>query len=313
MNFSQLKEEAYRMSGNVSYLNPATDVSYGGVPYLNWVVNEAIRQLSGWVDPQTSTVYRFPFLKSSLLFKSVSYTDELTEDSSDNTISFVGTDVVGGANDQYNDWIVECNGETFLIYDYDNATQVAIIAGEWSTVPVIGDTFKLYKRFSFIAPSTFDWVAEHILIPDNIDTVVANGNFSEVLTIKDITNKTDLSKANQADGFTSSITDSGTPSVWYRFGNKLVFDKAPDSEIWYEMEFYRYPSELVNDTDVPELPVDYHYGIILWIRHWIYMRLQDFSAAYAAKRDLIDFMRSKMTMADASRERNDSFGKLKLS
>lgn len=309
MTFAQLREEAYRMVGTLTYLNPATDVSYGGQPYLNWVINEAIRQLSGWVDPETSVVHRFPFLKGTLLFKSSYYEGTLTSDGTDTTIVF-STEVTGTDDNQYKDWIVECNGENYLIYEHDGATRTATIAGTWETIPAIGDTFKLYKRFSFLAPSSFAWVNEHILIPNNTNTILADGNLAEVLKIKDITNKSELIQANQAESFISSITDSGIPSNWYRFGNKVVFNVAPDEEIWYEMEFYRAPSALVNDNDVPELPESYHYGIILWVRQWGYSRMQDFKAAYSAKKDLIDFMRSKVTMLDASKERNDNNGKL---
>ena len=54
MTFAQLREEAYRMVGTLTYLNPA--MYHMGQTHLNWVINEAIRQLSGWVDPETSVV-----------------------------------------------------------------------------------------------------------------------------------------------------------------------------------------------------------------------------------------------------------------
>ena len=100
---------------------------------------------------------------------------------------------------------------------------------------------------------------EHILIPNNTNTILADGNLAEVLKIKDITNKSEVDSGKSVILYL--LLRSGIPSNWYRFGNKVVFNVAPDEEIWYEMEFYRAPSALVNDNDVPELPESY--GIIL--------------------------------------------------
>jgi hypothetical protein len=62
-------------------------------------------------------------------------------------------------------------------------------------------------------------------------------------------------------------TDTGTPSLWYISGYNSNSDimiklfKVPDCSRTYRAIFYEEPLELLNDSDVPRIPDQFHQGL----------------------------------------------------
>jgi hypothetical protein len=51
-----------------------------------------------------------------------------------------------------------------------------------------------------------------------------------------------------------SSNSRGMPSVWTEFGDEIIFDKPCAKAYTFKQRYYRHPAELVNATDVPEVP-----------------------------------------------------------
>jgi hypothetical protein len=244
-----------------------------------------------------------------MYFQSLAYDTDLDADSTDES-HVVLTAAQGANNDQYNGWVFEWNGEAKLIIDYTGATKTAQLHEELSDVPASGDGFKLYKNFWLLCPSGHAWAAEHITKPSTSDTTRAEGNFVEILKVVDLTNSRELKKAAAAFYPILNLLSPGDPSNWYRSGNKLVVDTPLDETITFLMEYYREPTDVVTDENEMEIPTMFHYAIALWGIWWGFNDQQDFQAAYAAKKNFDDFMRSVKSEYEVELERGESYGSL---
>ena len=310
-----LMDEIWQHIGEPNDLDPDTDVSYGGSPLLMWVCNEAQRRVASWKDPATNRQIRIRSLISDMYFTSKYYDDELDDDATTSTIILPSTDVLGGAatyDDCYNGWMVQVNNENRLIIDYDGATYTATVHTAWSTAPADGDDYLLCKNFYYLMPSTHLWSSEHISKPATTSKTLATGNLLEVLKIIDITNEMALQKARGAYFPTTGLTSPGDPALWWRVGNKILFDVPQDSSLSFYMEYYRNPLDMAGNDSESELPDQYQYAIILWGMWWGYNRQQDMSSAWAKKQDFVEFMRSTKSEYEVEMERAEAYGSLQL-
>lgn len=307
MTLAEIRNEIWQNSGKLSYLDPSTDTSYNGGPYLNYVVNLAQKQVSMYKSI-TGRLLRFPNLMGELFFKEEPKSGTLGTGSTTTTLVLSGfsTD-----DDRYNGWNITIEGSTYLIMDYTGATQVAEIQEALSTAPSAGTAFTLQKSFNLLLPSTHAWVSEHIQLPVESDRWRSDGNFLEIVKVSDVQNGLELTRAQRGLNFITMRTSTGTPSQWYRFGNKLYFDVAPDDSRWYQMEYYRLPTTLSNDTDAPEIPEQFHYALVLWGTEWAYRQSGESNEKYSTKRDYIDFMERTMLNEDIKGERSNERGTLR--
>jgi len=69
---------------------------------------------------------------------------------------------------------------------------------------------------------------------------------------------------------------------------------------------------LVNASDEPEIPDQYHYGLVLWTIEWGYRRNGESGDKYSTKRDFIDFMRSVKGTDDMIPMRTETGGRLRM-
>ena len=309
MTLDFLRDEIHQQIGEPSDIDPDTDVSYDGSPLLDFVVNEGLRQISTWKDPSSDRAIRLPDFIGDMLFQSYYVTGDIDA----NTLTDTTVILPAGSstdNDAYNGWVVTVGGQTQYIVDYVGATLTATLADDWTTKPLIDDEYELSKNFSRILASTDDLIDYHIATPTSGD--YRQGNFLIPLKISDIANNRDLQKAKDTEAFTGIITQTGTPSQWSWFGNKINFNFAPDEALWYRMEYYRLPRTLSADDDEPDIPEFLQYGIVLWGRQWGYNRQQASPEAYSAKRDSEDFMRQRLNLYSMEYLREDDYGTIRM-
>lgn len=312
MTLELLRNEIWRHTGEQSDINPVTDTQYNSGPLLTWVVNEAQRQIASWKNPKNDRIFRIRSLINELYFKSFYLTNTLDQDSSSLTIVLPSTDV-GGQNDRYNGWIVRVNGESRLIVDYDGATYTGTVNEAWTTSPITGDTYELYKRFSLMLPSTHTWVGDHIQLPAESDRHLADGNLTEPLKIIDLARQDELDKAKNSEAFEDEMfSASDDAGKWYRKGNRLYFQHPVNEERWYKMEYYRMPTDLSAATDEPEIPSFLHYGIVLWGIIWGFSRQQESASKWSAQQDFNNFMESRISTFDVEFERSEDYGELQM-
>jgi hypothetical protein len=313
MTHAEIRQEIWTQLGQPTDLDPTTDVSLNGGPYLDFVVNEAQRQIAFWKDPVTRTVYRYPQLYSEMFFQTVVLTGTLEDQTAASSNTVVLTSPLVGDDDRYNGWVLTVGGETKLVVDFVGASLLATVHSAWNTQPTDGTAFTLSKRFVMLGVGTEPWISEHVTLPSTATNMRTEGNLMEILKVEDLNNLTELPYMTRVDSGISQILTTGTPTQWRRQGNRIVFDVASDTATWYRMEYYRLPTPTVEDADLPELPEYLHYPMVLWGKWWGWTRAQDDAKAYATKRDLTDMMRGLTTLQEVKTDRRSLSGTLRRS
>lgn len=307
---SLLRSEIWQHLGEPSDLDPDTDTQYEGGPLLDLVANEAQVEIASWRDPVTQRRARMPNLDSELYFQSVLVSGTLEDDApADNQITLPAGDV-GDQADRYNGWVIEdtTTNEKRLVVDYAGYT--ATVHEDWDTNPSSGDSYKLYKRFSLLTDSDDTWQSDHIVVPSPSNRYRQTGNLIGVLEVEDVEEKKVLSRAPREASYLSKLTDSGDPGEFMKKGNRLIFDYNIDEEKWFKMVYSRMPTAMSNDDDYPEIPEQFHYGIVLWGVWWGRRRDGESARAYSAKRDLTDFMRQRIYTEERENDYRTSYGSL---
>jgi len=177
----------------------------------------------------------------------------------------------------------------------------------------MGGVFKLMTRAYLLVDSTHPWAAENIILPAVSDRWRSEGNFVEILKIEDIVNQQELVRAPRVESYLTNMTSTGNPAAYFRRGNRLYFDRAPDSKLWLRMEYYRTPTNMTLATNSPEISEQFHYAICLWGQWWGYRRSGDNAAAYSVKMDLKDYMGRVIVHDDIKDDRRNDAGTLRRS
>jgi hypothetical protein len=318
MDLDLIRDEIWRALGEPTDLDPDTDTTYNNGPLLTFVTNEAQRHVANWKDPVSGRHIRIRNLFATLYYSSTTVTDSIA--SSNNTtfpytVTFTGSNV-GSNDDQYNGWILEMtsgdeDGKLQIITDYVGSSLTATIHEVYGTGVAAADTCKLYKRFEYLLPSTDNWVAEHIQLPAESNNYRSEGNLIEVLKITDIAESRVLERALRTDNFPNFNLSHGDPNKWYRYGNRIFYDINVDEQKFFEVEYYRNPTEMSDATDEPELPEQFHYAIVLWGIWWGFKRSLETNMAYSAKKDFEDEMRRLKSQYDVQDERENNSIKLR--
>lgn len=264
----------------------------GSVRILKWI-NRGYKRILMWRFPN-GKIIRFRTAERKLYFPSVVITG---------TVAAAGTNSVtldasaAAVADRYNGWTVEVGGIKKKIMDY-SAARIATINSAWSTTPSAGDAYSLYKNFSLYVNSTAANAAEHIVL----DPV---GSLLSVIRITDMETGAVLQRADRTANFENALVSSGIPSVFQDREDGLFFDVAINEARYYELRYAGFPAELVNLTDEPLIPPQFHEAILLWALWWGLRRYQEWGGAYSTKKDLEDIMASAVSQFDLSNDRED--------
>jgi hypothetical protein len=307
MTLEEIMDDVWRAAGEPPDLNPDTDIRYGGSPLLMWVANQAQNTIASWKDRDTGGKPKILEICGELFFQSTLISGTLDEDATDeDTIVLPSTDV-GAGDDQYNGWIYSDGTEYMLITDYVGSTNTITLHDELSTTPSSGDSYYLYKRFFLILPSTDTWASEHITRPSAGTLFHGEGQLIVPTKIEDMESKRTLEKARREDGFLNTQTSTGDPTLWYLFGNRVVFNYAPEEVKWFRMEYKRLPTPMTSTSDVPEIPEMFHYGIVLWSLEWVFRHFGETGDKYSTKLDFNDFMRSTVSTMELMEDDDESY------
>ena len=309
MTLSEIRTELWNNLGKTTELDPSLDTSYNSGPYLTYVANIAQRSVASY-KLSRGRILRFNTLKGDMYFKNTVIEGTLDAAGTTTTIIFPSGDV-GTGDDRYNGWLLEIGGKYRIIVDYVTSTRTGTLHEALTTAPASGDDYNLYKKFSYLLPSGHAWVSEHIQLPATTDRFLNDGNFLEILKIEDLDQNTKLKKAQRGRSFVTLNTSTGDPQRWYRYGNKLIFDFAPEDEKWFRMEYYRMPIDMSADTDEPELPEEFHYALVLWGTEWGYRREGESNEKYSTKLDFKEFMEQTILELDIADEREFSYGSIR--
>ncbi len=86
------------------------------------------------------------------------------------------------------------------------------------------------------------------------------------------------------NGWDGSQYGTGTPVYFHKYANKLRLFPIPDIDGTNNIKIYyrKRPVALVNDTDIPEVPEEYHNAIVSYILEQAYFMDEDYEASQLA-------------------------------
>jgi hypothetical protein len=139
---------------------------------------------------------------------------------------------------------------------------------------------------TFINGEIVDAYSREFQFPDTM----LSKKIIDVLQVVDSTGSV-LTETDQDTNLTvAASSELGIPTSWRKIRQGIRFDIYPQDDLEYFIRYARGPIDLVNPTDIPELPVQMHSGLVLYGQWWGLRRAQESTDAYSVKRDLVDFM-----------------------
>jgi len=271
MTVGEIIEAVHEDLGNPTDVDPynggnVLDTSSRGYAYYLSLVNRGIAAVASWKDPKTGRLFRYKNSQKTFFVKNEVINGTLTSPSTETT--FITTEI---GNETYVGRTVRINNETRVCVQYDEVTREAVVNRPFSSVPQLGDAYEI------LCP----WVS-----------LPADRTIVEVLKVSRADSGVELDLGRRGDLFLSTRNIVGEPSRWTRSGNRVVFDASPSSEIWWMLECYVLPDRVVGPLDVPDLPEQFHEGIIIWMESRGFRRMQEMNSKYSMGRDFDEFMRT---------------------
>jgi hypothetical protein len=301
MNAQEIMSKVFELVGEPEdlrpYATPGDPLTFdinltGAVRLLSWV-NQAVVRIANWSFPDGAILRARSLLKKMYFQNKAALTGTALSATAD-SLTWIGLTPLNTVN-QFNGWLITTTGgigegqtrEIIACVGANAANCVMTVHKTWDVTPDATTTFKLYKRmFKLLPVVVVGSVSDYHIYLDPIS------NISDVLKITDIEGSTDLSIVDYNDVLTGTRISNSPPSSFARLGDEIWFDSAYDTARSYELTYYKHPTLLALATDVPELPVPFHEAIVEWAVHTLLMRSQDFTGAYATKRDLQDLMQT---------------------
>jgi hypothetical protein len=314
MNVEEMIIEVYENLGEPSDLSPYSDsptdetfsiTEDGSVRILKWL-NRAFKRIVAW-KTKAGHRPRFPSMEDTVIFKSVVYDGTSLGGDSTYLILPASDDdgnTIGNTDDQYNEWIVEIDGgtgsgQTRLIVDYAGSGRQATVHPVFNTVPDITSTFKLYKRWFKFMTAGVTGANENIALSPKTQML-------SPLMLKDVENEIEIKRDDRVSSQAGALTEPGDPTVYILFGNRIWFNRAPDEEMYFILEYLKIPADLALSTDVPDIPEAFHEAIVDWATRYGLKRNQEYQSAYSLKRDVEDAMTMIIDSYEMSTERLDA-------
>lgn len=318
MTLQEMIQEVWEALGEPTDLNPysagSVDLSTAGAVRLRTALNLGQRAVAHWKDPQNGKRLRFRQLWGDGYFQNTVLSLTPAAQVGAGTTEYLDVTVSTASTDRFNGWVLDVDSEQSHIVktQYVNPTTLRLYPAtslDNASTNYEASTAYMRKNFSFLFPagSTHAWTGDHIVLPSG-DANLHQGDALEVVKVYDMTNEVELPEATRGERFILSSDEIGDPGMWYKYGHRLYFDKAPEEKDWYRYEYYRDPQEMTALTDSPEIPETYHWGIVLWAIEWGYRRSGESGEKYSNKRDFQDFMRSVSSIWDVRFEQTQMGG-----
>lgn len=311
MDLSLIRSQIWQHIGEPPDLDPSTDTQHESGPLLTWVANQAQRAVAMWKDPDKGTMLRIRELISDMFWQAQIVDSTLDTAGTTTTVIFPSGDV-GEQDDRYNGWIVEVAGVQRMVVDYVGASRTATVHEAFATAPAGTEAYELYKNYMQLTDGNDPWFSDHIAVPAASTRYRTQGNLLEPLRIRKISSTTKMTKAGPKTDYTMDIWTKGDPESWHTRGNKIYFDRQMDEEDWYQMWYYRTPTDMSADADLPEIPDVWHWAMVLWGIWWGYSRDGESAQSYSKKQDFEREMRRLKGQWDVSNELEHDYGSLQL-
>lgn len=304
MTVGHLVEELWQLLGAPSNLDPmfedspeVVDVTSPNTQRLIRVLDWAQNQIVSWKDgkfTQRMIIWSGAFHRRYLQL----YWYDLIcgESSSLGTLTFSEADRLEHVDSDGNP--IDFTGMWAVYGD-----EVQEIVADTGTNLILGNNFSTSPALQGIEifPASYE-------VPDNvriksIQKVWVQGTGAE------------LEQAPREERFMIVNPDIGAPSQFFVQAKKLFLDKVPKDPdypngIYLRIEVEQAPLSLTTmDLDEePEIPPQFHWGMILWAAGWGHGLMQEETRMAAYRTEFRDFMRETINEADMSQFMSDGYG-----
>ena len=296
MTLTELRDEVYGVLGS-DLFDPTDTATDGGRDTLDRFLNGGYRRVSTYRFPDGHQV-RFRALVKVGYFQTFLYTSTAGFASATASTAVLDTNA-GADDDRYNGFILEptsgdADNERRVIVDYTGGSKTATIHKDWDTTPAAADTYKLYKRFNRLLPSSNDWQSDHVSLDP------ATEIFS-ILRLTDLEEKKRIGRIPSEDNFPTRMDQDTPPAAWWESGDRIEFDTPYSTQRWYMLEYVGYPEALTGDgTQVLAIPEPWHEAVMYAAIWRGQIRLEETDMARDALGNFKDTMISLRTEEEAS-------------
>jgi hypothetical protein len=298
--------EVHRLVGNVDYLNPydttgAIDESSEGYNRLVTWLNLGLRRFCN-AKVRDGRILRFRALEEEMPFTAEPITGQVMDISGkDVTVMYLPQ----GDEDAYYYWVAYDGSSAGLVGQSsasvdvggDYETTLTIYSQDY-TPPSVGEDITLYPMFfPFVRrPVSGNPSPSRILVPSTTHVV-------NTLSLKRLYDIDKVYKGSRDRFEEEYMLTPGEPDVYWDEGSGVMFNCPVEEATDYKVRYIREPKRLVNQDDEPEIPEVWHELIMKYAVWYGYHQLQDFTGAYAHKRDWQEMV--DKTVLDQEREHFD--------
>lgn len=265
------------------------DITLPGAQRILRALNQAMVRISNW-KYRDGRLLRFRSLYDSFLWKYPGSVAKTVTSATAGTVTIPGFAV--DADDSLNGWVIEVaaglgQGQKRIVIDTVVSAGDLVLSVDYDFDTTLDATSEvaLYKNFvQFVDPAgTATYLDYHVKIHPNV-------SMADVLRIRNLKDQADLGRAYLGESYTAGMMNTGTPTEFALYGNKIVFDSALDSAQSYELLYYRNPVALSQAAQVPEISAPFHEAATLYAIHKLQLRSQDYEGQYVMKKNLVDLM-----------------------
>jgi len=188
----------------------------------------------------------------------------------------------------------EESGATGIVL-WSSGTTLMLTGVEGSFVE--GEKGKLYQREWKFETVTAGYDPETVT---GIPVLAGKGAPIDVIGVYDVESGTALGETERQERYVSVGRNVVAPSSIQRIPRGFVLDTWPSEGMVVAVRFTRGPGVLgYTDTEAePELPPQFHWGLVLWGKWWGLQRSLETNDAYAVRKDLESFMSQTRTEYD---------------
>jgi hypothetical protein len=270
--------------------DPATfNIALSGTQRLLRVLNQACVRIANW-RYDDGRLLRFRSLYKTAYWQNPGPIDvtALTGSASGATFNGIGNDIDG----EFNGWWLEVTSGTGqsqkrLIVDSAVALGTVSITVDhaWDTQVDATSVMRLRKTFADLVDPALVGAIYGYHVKLHPDVMVG-----DILRIRDLTDAVDLGRAYTGETYSSNMMNTGNPTEFSMFGNRIMFDAAIDAARSYEILYYKNPAALTSAMQIAEIPVAFHEAVCLYCLHRMQLRGQDYDGQYVVKQNLKDLM-----------------------
>lgn len=188
----------------------------------------------------------------------------------------------------------EESGATGIVL-WSSGTTLMLTGVEGSFVE--GERGKLYQREWKFETVTAGYDPETVT---GIPVLTGKGAPIDVIGVYDVESGIALGETERQERYVSVGRNVVAPSSIQRIPRGFVLDTWPSEGAVVAVRFTRGPGVLgYTDTEAePELPPQFHWGLVLWGKWWGLQRSLETNDAYAVRKDLESFMSQTRTEYD---------------